>query len=49
LLENILSQPEGKVKRREHVRVEKQAVKGKDPKWMPVARTRLNPKYSIID
>ena len=37
-LENSLRQSEGGVTGRGRVRVEKQAVEGKDPKWRPVVR-----------
>ena len=35
-LKNSLSQSEGEGTGMEHVRVEKQAVEGKHPKWRPV-------------
>jgi len=39
-LENSLSQLEGVGLGRGHVRVEKRAVEGKDPKWRPVIYER---------
>jgi len=43
-LEKSLSQSEGEVKGRGRVRVEKQAVEGKDPKSRPVVCTHVKEK-----